>query len=65
MTASPALEAARVVLVGTRAIDPAEQAAIDRDLTTTTHDAAGVLRGASDLYVHVDLDVLDPTQFPG
>ena len=65
LTASPALEAAEVALVGTRAIDPAEQAAIDRGLATQTHDVATALRGATDLYVHVDLDVLDPTQFPG
>ena len=64
-TASPALEHGGVALVGTRAVDPAERAAIDRGLATQTDDAAAALRGASHLYVHVDLDVLDPTEFGG
>jgi len=64
-TASPALEAGQVALIGTRAIDPAEQAAIDRGLAAQTQDAATTLHGASHLYIHVDLDVLDPTEFTG
>ncbi len=64
-TASPALEHGRVALVGTRAVDPSEHAAIDRGLATQTDDAAMSLRDASHLYVHVDLDVLDPTEFEG
>ncbi len=63
--ASPVLEHGRVALVGTRAIDPAEQAAIDSGLATQTDDAAMSLHDASHLYVHVDLDVLDPTEFGG
>jgi len=66
--ASPVLEHGRVALVGTRVIDPAEQAAIDRGLATQTDDAAVSLHDASHLYVHVDLDVLDvldPTEFGG
>lgn len=46
-SASPALEPGRVTLVGTRAVDPAELAAIDRRLVTQTNDAAMSLRDAS------------------
>jgi arginase len=64
-TASPALEHGQVVLVGTRAIDPAEQAAITGGLAVLTDDPAASLSHASHVYVHVDLDVLDPSDFGG
>jgi arginase len=64
-TASPALVHGQVVLVGTRSIDPAEQAAIERGLAIRNDDPATSLRRSSDLYVHVDLDVLDPSEFGG
>ncbi|WP_153035238.1 arginase family protein [Amycolatopsis sp. YIM 10] len=67
--ASPVLEPGRAVLVGTRSIDPAEQEAIDRGLATLA-PAAGLparLResGAESVYLHLDLDVLDPAEFDG
>lgn len=64
-TASPALDPGQVVLVGIRAIDPAEQAAITGGLAVLTDDPATSLSHASHLYVHVDLDVLDPSEFSG
>jgi arginase len=60
--AAPALEPGRAVLIGTRVFDPAERDAIDRGLAVTSLEA---LAGAEKLYVHVDLDVLDPTEFGG
>jgi arginase len=60
--AAPALEPGRAVLLGTRVFDPEERAAIDRGLAVTSPDA---LADAEKLYVHVDLDVLDPTEFGG
>ncbi|MET0236839.1 MAG: arginase family protein [Kibdelosporangium sp.] len=55
--ASPAVE--NVVLVGVRSIDPGEQAAIDRGLV-----ALEGIPGSS-VYLHLDLDVLDPAEFGG
>ncbi|MGW4523299.1 arginase family protein [Amycolatopsis sp. NPDC004378] len=60
--ASPALEPGRVALQGTRAFDPEEHAAVSRGLAVTSVDA---LAGVEKLYVHVDLDVLDPAEFAG
>lgn len=65
LTASPAVAHDHAALIGARAADAAEQAAIDSGLATYTDDAAKMLRNASHLYVHVDLDVLDPTEFDG
>ncbi len=42
--------------------DPEEEAAVSRGLVVTSVDA---LAGVEKLYVHVDLDVLDPGEFPG
>ncbi|WP_370943723.1 arginase family protein [Amycolatopsis sp. cg5] len=53
--ASPALDPARVVLKGTRVFDEAERVAAAR--------LGSRLDGP--LYVHVDLDVLDPAEFDG
>jgi arginase len=60
--ADPALVPGRVALAGTRVFDPEEQAAVSRGLVVTSVDA---LAGVEKLYVHVDLDVLDPGEFPG
>lgn len=55
--ASPAV--GNAVLVGARSIDPGEQAAIDRGLVA--------LEGIPGdcVYLHIDLDVLDPAEFGG
>jgi arginase len=55
--ASPAVGSA--VLVGARSIDPGEQAAIDRGLV-----ALDGIPGDR-VYLHIDLDVLDPAEFAG
>ncbi|HEY3479213.1 MAG TPA: arginase family protein, partial [Streptomyces sp.] len=52
----------RVALAGTRVFDPEERAAVSRGLAVTSVDA---LAGVEKLYVHVDLDVLDPGEFAG
>jgi arginase len=60
----------RVVLVGSRDIDPAEQALIDRGVlrwVPAGPDVAGRLDavlGDGPVYVHVDCDVLDPGVVP-
>ncbi|WP_290062408.1 arginase family protein [Amycolatopsis solani] len=59
--ADPALEPGSVALLGTRVFDPEERAAVSRGLAVTSLDALSVEK----LYVHVDLDVLDPAEFPG
>jgi arginase len=62
-----------VVLVGARALDPGEQAMIDRGLvrhvpierdydTSWVVDAVVASR-APQFYLHIDLDVLDPSEF--
>jgi arginase len=60
--AAPALSPGSVVLAGTRVFDPEERAAVARGLAVESFDA---LSGVDKLYVHVDLDVLDPAEFPG
>ncbi|GLY43725.1 arginase [Amycolatopsis sp. NBRC 101858] len=60
--AAPAVEPGRAALLGTRVFDPEERAAVARGLAVTSVDA---LAGVEKLYVHVDLDVLDPAEFPG
>lgn len=63
--ASPALEPGRVALLGARSVDPAEAAAIARGLAVRTDDPAATLRaaGVQHVYLHLDLDVLDPAEF--
>ncbi|QRP44484.1 arginase family protein [Amycolatopsis sp. FDAARGOS 1241] len=65
--ASPAIEPGRVALFGTRVFDVAEEQAVRRGLAVQTEDVAGALRraGAESVYLHVDLDVLDPGEFGG
>ncbi|MGA6166102.1 arginase family protein [Amycolatopsis magusensis] len=69
LAADPALVPGRAVLVGTRSIDPAEQDAIDRGLAVVASpdDLPARLRdgGAESVYLHLDLDVLDPGEFDG
>jgi arginase len=65
----------RVVLAGTRDLDPAEDALItERGVVSVDADAVesvGALvdavraTGASTVYVHIDLDVLDPAELQG
>jgi arginase len=57
--AAPALVRGNAVLIGARSIDPGEQAAIDSGLVVRDG-----IPGAC-VYVHVDLDVLDPAEFDG
>jgi len=60
--ADPALEPGRVALVGTRAFDPAEREVVERGLVV--EDVAALGPGGK-IYVHLDLDVLDPGEFAG
>ncbi|MEU6642383.1 arginase family protein [Saccharomonospora sp. NPDC046836] len=71
--ASPALEPGRAVLAGTRAFDPAERRAVADGLVRHVPVPADpdTLRrtvadtGAATVYLHLDLDVLDPAEFDG
>ncbi|CAN5534578.1 arginase family protein [soil metagenome] len=67
-----ALPAERVILAGTRALDDAELAYIETAgimtfapdaLTPDSLTAALAASGATSVYLHVDLDVLDPAEF--
>jgi arginase len=60
--ADPALSPGQVALPGTRVFDPEERAAVSRGLVVTSVEA---LVRVEKLYVHVDLDVLDPSEFAG
>jgi arginase len=65
------LAAERLVLVGARAFDAAEEAFIAErgipvvDVGQAELVAAVERTGASSVYLHVDLDVLDPAEFAG
>ena len=54
----------RVVLVGGRDLDEAETVLMDRHGVVRTDDPAGALAGG-DVFVHLDVDILDPTVMPG
>jgi len=58
----PPLDPARVIMYGVRDVEGGERVALD---FSGVHriDAAGQLQGL-ELYVHLDLGVLDPTAFP-
>lgn len=58
----PPLDPGRVIMYGVRDVEGGERVALD---FSGVHriDAAGQLQGL-ELYVHLDLDVLDPTAFP-
>ncbi|BDZ51067.1 arginase [Frondihabitans sucicola] len=73
-TASPAIPPSRVVLAGTRSFDDAEDAFVDEagiatvsafDLDPQEVVDAVARTGASSIYIHIDLDVLDPSTFDG
>lgn len=55
-----------VVLVGARDLDPGERVLLDDSgvLTTSVDDVAGLVSGDRDLYVHIDVDVVDPAEMP-
>jgi len=72
--ALPTIPAARIVLAGVRGIEQAEENALDRagivhlDVDAATPDAladAVAATGADSVFVHVDLDVLDPSEIDG
>ncbi|WP_431923975.1 arginase family protein [Amycolatopsis tucumanensis] len=69
--AAPALEPGRAVLVGARALDPAERDEIEAGrVRLVTGEPSRIVAEVRDagierLYVHVDLDVLDPSAFAG
>ena len=60
--ADPALAAGRVALIGTRAFDPAEREVVERGLVVEDLAALG---SSGKIYVHLDLDVLEPGEFAG
>jgi arginase len=68
------LAPSRIVLAGTRATDPDEDAFLDAhsitpiraaDISAETVIAAITATGASSVYLHIDLDVLDPADMNG
>lgn len=54
----------KVVLVGGRDLDDAEDVLMDRHGVVRTDDPAAVLAGR-EVFVHLDVDILDPTVMPG
>lgn len=70
---SPAVPADRIVLLGARSIDENEQDPLSRITTLTPEDAqnpdavVAALRatGAARVWVHIDVDVIDPAEFEG
>jgi arginase len=75
LIASPAVATSRIVLAGTRSVDEGEADYLaSSDITTVGVDdlatpdvllAALEATGASKVYVHIDVDVLDPSEFSG
>lgn len=75
LTPETAIPLDRVVLAGTRDIDPAEAELIssraitqlDTDQLTTPSTLVDAVRGtgANQVYLHIDLDVLDPAELVG
>lgn len=68
------IEARQLIMVGTRDLDPPEASYIDKHLITVVPsaeaDADHIIsaikkKGYSHAYVHIDLDVIDPTELPG
>lgn len=70
---SPGVPRENVVVVGARAIDDAEREPLDSVRTLWAHDLADpealaeavVATGASRVWVHIDVDVLDPAELSG
>ena len=54
----------RVVLVGGRDLDDAENVLMERHGVVRTDDPASALAGR-EVFVHLDVDILDPTVMPG
>lgn len=65
LTAPEPLDPKKVALIAPRGAIEAEREMIARGMGIETDDPAAVLRGSTHLYVHVDVDVLDPSEFPG
>jgi arginase len=71
LTVTEGLDPADVLLVGTRSMEDAEEAVLrERGLRLLAPDAsadqvAEAVDGWDEVYVHVDLDVLDPGDFEG
>ncbi|GAB2551499.1 arginase family protein [Leucobacter ruminantium] len=74
LVSQPAIDPSRLTLIGTRAADPEESEEIERlgittllpgDESAETFAArvAERVSGADRVYIHVDLDVLDPAEF--
>ncbi|RZS39295.1 arginase [Herbihabitans rhizosphaerae] len=72
-TADPGVDRLRVALAGSRSLDPAERelAGANRPIPILDrHEVPGLAehlgrRGPRQVYVHIDLDVLDPGEFGG
>lgn len=65
VSASEALDPKRVALINVRSSDAADRVAMKKGLGVITADPAGLLRDVTDIYIHVDVDVLDPSEFEG
>lgn len=65
LSATEALDPQKVALISARGAIEAEKEMIARGMGIETDDPAETLRGATHLYVHVDVDVLDPSEFDG
>ena len=67
LTAEPRWDPARVVMCGVRDVDPGERVLLTTSgvgLIERPSELAAVLAGR-DVFVHLDLDVLDPAAMPG
>ncbi|BDZ38687.1 arginase family protein [Microbacterium suwonense] len=70
---NPGIPAERIVLLGARSIDEGEQSRLESVSSLTADDAqnpdavAAAIRatGASRVWVHIDVDVIDPPEFEG
>lgn len=70
---SPGVPAERIVLLGSRSIDDTERDALERVSVLSSDSLADVgavaaavrATGASRVWVHIDVDVLDPAEFEG
>lgn len=65
LTATETLDPQKVALIAPRGAIEAEREMMARGMGIETDQPAEVLAGATHLYVHVDVDVLDPSQFDG
>lgn len=70
---SPGIPAHRVVVVGARSVDPAEEASLEELHTLSPNDLSAenaladavATTGATRVWVHIDVDVIDPSQISG